>query len=282
MEPSMNQRNTTLTAACLLAIGMVGTLPAPAQAQATSDNWRFEATVYGWFPAISADMTFAIPGGNSIGTNQDMSASDVLDALKFAFFASFEAKKGKYGLWTDIVYADLGGTKVGVRNFDGGRLPVPVDLNSNLSVDMKSLVWTVAGTYSLAASPEYTVDVLGGARLLDMTNTLDFAFSAGPEGNPLRGRSGSSEISVNFWDAVVGLKGRANFGADRKWFIPYYVDVGTGQSKLTWQLNAGVGYRYSWGSVIGTWRYLDYSFDSDRAIESMSFNGPTIGVAFQF
>ncbi len=186
------------------------------------------------------------------------------------------------GLWTDVVYADLGGGKVGLRQVDGGRVPLPVDLTSNLGLDMKSWSWTVAGTYALAATPEYTMDVLGGARLLDMTSTLDYAFSASASGDPLAGRSGTSELSKNFWDAVVGLKGRANFGADRKWFIPYYVDGGTGQSQLTWQVSARVGYRFGWGSVIGTWRYLDYNFKSDSKIESMSFNGPTIGVAFQF
>ena len=81
---------------------------------------------------------------------------------------------------------------------------------------------------------------------------------------------------------MVGLKGRANFGADGKWFIPYYVDVGTGQSQLTWQVSAGVGYRFGWGSVLATWRYLDYNFKSDSKIESMNFSGPTIGVSFQF
>jgi len=81
---------------------------------------------------------------------------------------------------------------------------------------------------------------------------------------------------------VVGLKGRAYFGDERKWFIPYYVDVGAGQSQLTWQVSAGVGYQFDWGSVLATWRYLDYDFDSDSKIESLSLNGPTIGVAFSW
>ncbi len=52
-------------------------------------------------------------------------------------------------------------------------------------------------------------------------------------------------------------------GDERKWFVPFYVDVGTGQSKLTWQINAGVGYQFDWGALVASWRYLDYSFKSD-------------------
>jgi len=32
------------------------------------------------------------------------------------------------------------------------------------------------------------------------------------------------------------------FGESRKWFVPYYLDVGTGESDLTWQAMGGIGY----------------------------------------
>jgi hypothetical protein len=277
----MKQNNTAVAAACLLAVGMAGMLPAAAQAQAATEEWKFEATIYGWMPAIDAGVSFPTSIGN-IDVSKSYSPHAVINAIKFAAFTSLEAKKGKVGFWTDLFYADFGGLKGGLRQFDGGRLPIPPDVTSNLTMDLKTLIWTVSGTYALAATPEYTIDVLGGARLLDMTSTLDYEFSTSVAGHPLSGRSGTSEVSENFWDAVVGLKGRANVGADGKWFIPYYVDVGTGQSQLTWQVSAGVGYRFGWGSVVATWRYLDYNFKSDSKLQSMTINGPTIGVAFQF
>jgi hypothetical protein len=30
------------------------------------------------------------------------------------------------------------------------------------------------------------------------------------------------------------------FGDKREWFVPYYADVGTGQSERTWQLYGGL------------------------------------------
>jgi hypothetical protein len=84
------------------------------------------------------------------------------------------------------------------------------------------------------------------------------------------------------WDAIVGAKGRVAFGANREWFIPYYADIGTGDSDLTWQLSAGLGYSYSWGDVIATWRYLDYNFKSKSKVQDLTMNGPLLGVAFHW
>jgi hypothetical protein len=181
-------------------------------------------------------------------------------------------------VWTDLVYADLGGSHEGSRNFTvGGR---PVAATADLSLDVKSTVWTLSGLYNLSSTAENTTDLLFGVRMLNMKQTLDWSLSNSvPE---LPNRSGEASVDGTNWDGIVGVKGRYYLGADRKWFLPYYVDVGTGQSKLTWQVNAGVGYRFDWGSLFATWRYLDYEFKSGNALQSMSMNGGLVGVAFQF
>lgn len=61
-----------------------------------------------------------------------------------------------------------------------------------------------------------------------------------------------------------------------------YLDVGAGQTDLTWQAIGGVGYKFNWGEVFGVWRYLDYNFKSSSKIEALTFNGPAIGVAFSW
>jgi len=72
------------------------------------------------------------------------------------------------------------------------------------------------------------------------------------------------------------------FGEGQHWFVPYYVDIGTGESSLTWQAMAGVGYAFGWGSVIGAWRHIDYDMESGKSIESLSFDGPGVAVAFRW
>ena len=64
--------------------------------------------------------------------------------------------------------------------------------------------------------------------------------------------------------------------------VPYYADVGTGESQLTWQVYGGLGYQFSWGEVFAVWRYLDYNFKSGSAIKDINFNGPAIGVGFRW
>lgn len=271
----MTQRNTGITAATLIASALAAALPQASQAQGAPGAWQWEASIYGWFPAIGGSTSFPATG---TGPSIDVSAKDVIDALKFTFMGSLEMKNGQWGLWTDLVYADFGASKQGSRDFTVGQLPVGVD--ANLVLDVKSWIWTLAGTYNLATTPDHTLDVLGGFRYLDMSQTLSWSLSADiPQ---LPSRTGSADVDVVNWDAVVGIKGRAMLGAERKWFIPYYLDIGTGQSKFTWQVNAGVGYQFDWGSVIATWRYLDYEFKSASRIQSVDFNGPTIGVAFRW
>ena len=58
--------------------------------------------------------------------------------------------------------------------------------------------------------------------------------------------------------------------------------LGTGDSGLTWQAMAGLGYTYRWGEILGVWRYLDYDLESGSAFESVTFSGPAFGVTFRF
>jgi hypothetical protein len=274
----MKHRITVRAASCMLTLGLAaGLAPVAAKAQTADDKWQWEMAIYGWFPAIGGSTSF--PSNGSGGPNINVTAQDVINALKMVFMGEIEARNGKWGVWSDLVYAALGASKDGTRSFTVGGQPVSVD--GNLGLDVKATVWTLSGLYNLDATPENTTDLLLGARLLDMKQTLNWSLVGPLPGSPLA-QSGSASVSGNNWDAIVGFKGRYYLGADRKWFLPYYADVGTGQSHLTWQVNGGVGYRFDWGSVFATYRYLDYQFKSGNALQSMTMNGALLGVAFQF
>jgi hypothetical protein len=92
--------------------------------------------------------------------------------------------------------------------------------------------------------------------------------------------NGTTHLEI--WDAIIGVKGRFELGADKKWFVAYYLDVGAGDSKSTWQAVAGVGYSFGWGDIVGAWRHLDYRMKSDTAVESLSFSGPGIAAVFRW
>jgi len=261
----------------LLSLALATTAPVTAQAQTHSDGWQYEAALYGWFPAVSGTTSFPPNGG---GPSLDVSMGDVIDALKFAFMGNFGMRRGQWGLWTDLVYADFGVSRSGSRDFSIGGQPLPVGVSADLDLDLKTWIWTLAGTYQLKNDTEGTMDLLFGMRMLDMTSGLSWNIRG--SGGVLPPRTGSKEVSETNWDGIVGLKGRAMLGSEGRWFVPYYVDVGTGESKLTWQVNAGVGYQFDWGALVGSWRYMDYDFKSSSHVDSLSFNGPVIGAVFRF
>ena len=271
----MNLLSSRIARAAIVAAAAWAPIAANAQ---SSDAWKFDASIYGWLPTIGGKTTFPAGTGSSISVDGEQ----ILDALKFTFMGTFEARKGRWGLFTDVIYLNVGGSKSKTRDVIVDGHPLPVGVTADAQLDIKSWVWTLAGTYRVVDVPSSTLDVFAGARLLDLQQTLGWEFSADLGNSNMTRRSGSSEIKVNYTDGIVGAKGRLSFGAENKWYVPYYADIGTGQSDLTYQLVGGVGYAFNWGRVFGVWRYLDYNFKSGSRIESANFNGPAIGVAFSW
>lgn len=265
----MNMHHLSRTLATLAAAA----IPVAAQAQG-SETWKFGAAIYGWVPAIEGDLTLR-SGTSTIGA----SMGTVLDTLKFAFMGTFEATYGKWGIWTDLVYGDFGSDTKSVPVHIG-----PITGTADVQLDVKSWIWTLAGSYNLVDTAENRTDFLFGARLLDMSNTLNYNVTGNSGGGgalPIP-NPGAATASMSNWDGVIGIKGRFMFGEGRRWFVNYVADIGTGQSDLTYQGVLGIGYDFGWGSALAAWRYMGYEFDSSSHVQNLSFNGPLIGLAFRF
>ena len=239
----------------LAALATAGAALAPAVSHAQTQpaamgasEWKTALTLYAYLPTIGGSTSFpTLPGNPSPSISVD--GSTIIDHLKMTFMGSLDIHNGKWGAFTDILYVDIGGNKSKTRDFsiDGA----PGTLSGDLSLDVKGTLWTLAGEYRMATSdPAFTVDVLAGARMFNMKNTLGWNFSSSVGSHPLAGRSGSTAVSDTLWDAIVGVKGNYTFGAERQWFVPFYFDIGTGQSDLTYQIVGGIGYRYKWGDVV--------------------------------
>lgn len=275
--------NMKVTSAILrAALGIVATIPAVSlAAESPSDDWQWAVTIYGWLPDITGDTHFpAAPGGPTDGPSIDVSGGDILDALKFAFLSALEVRKGRWGVATDVIYLDMSATKSNTRSLSVGGNDLPASVTANADLDITSWVWTTVGTYRVIDQPAHSLELLAGARLLDVTQTLTWHFDGDIGSLPLPGRDGKSEVGDDLWDGIIGVRGRINFGTNRTWFVPYYLDVGTGDSDSTLQAMAGVGYVFSWGEIKAGWRYLDY--DLEAPIESLTTSGPQIGATFRF
>ena len=271
--------------ATVVVVFAAGTLlPAPAAAQSAlpgweTGQWQFSASLNGFVPAIDGKVNYA---GDTRSSDIHVSMHDVLSNLKMTFQGSLDAHNGRWGIFNDVIYANIGGVKSRTRDFSLGNIGIPATATTDLNLGVKATVWTVAGEYRVVSDPAWTVDVLAGARLLDVKTTLGFSINGDIGPIALPGRSGSKKVSDSLWDGIVGVKGRYTFTDDRKWFLPFYLDVGTGQTKLTWQAVAGVGYGFHWGDLVATYRYLDWNAKSGKSVEDLSFGGPMISATWRW
>jgi hypothetical protein len=261
-------------------MAIAATLAAPAVASAQAGNaWQFGVALYGYFPTISGNSNFP-SSGNTPSVSIDVDR--ILDNLEFVFMGSFEARKGRWGGFTDVVYMSVGNDRSDSRDIAIGGIGIPGTASADVSYDLKGLIWTIAGEYNVHATREASVDVFAGARLADLEQDIGWNVNGNLGSIPLPGRSGTSNVSRSNWDGIVGVKGRLRFGGDLRWFVPYYLDVGTGESDLTWQAQAGIGYAWNWGEVVLGYRYIDYDLGSGRPFSDLTLDGPQIGVAFRW
>lgn len=252
---------------------------AQASAPWAGNDWRFGVTLYLYGPKIDANLSLPRRSGDGSIT---VDTSDFFDSINGAFMGAFEANNGRWGVFTDYMYVDISGSKSATRDFSIGGVNVPASVTADLDLGLKGSAWTIAGEWRLQSTRESTVDVLLGARYLDIKPRLSFGLNGNVASIPAASRGGSFEVKASNWDAIIGLKARYAFGDRLQWYVPLYADVGGGDSKLTWQAAAGLGYAFGWGDIVGLWRYMRYDFKSDDAIQDLTFNGPMIGVTFRW
>jgi hypothetical protein len=254
--------------------------PLPANAEAASDDWRFSTTIYAWVPSLSGEASIELRENRDVSLEMD--PGDVLDALNFAAMAAFEAEKGRWGLATDLIYLDIGGAEDGQRDFTIGDVELPAGVSAEIRWDMTGWIWTTGVTWLAVEDPRHPVKLVGGARMLDLTSEAKIDLEGEIGDIPLPGRSARGEASDTVWDAIVGVKGRFDPGTADKWFVPYYFDIGTGESDLTWQGMVGVGYTFGWGDLMAAWRHLDYDLSDDYTLRELTTSGVAIGATFRF
>jgi hypothetical protein len=136
-------------------------------------------------------------------------------------------------------------------------------------------VISLAGGYNVVDAEKIKLDLIGGARYLYLKPGLDLAVN-----NQSRSFSDSGDVL----DGIVGIKGRTPLS--EKWFLSYYLDVGTGDTDLTWQAAGGLGYHFQSLDAFAGYRYLEWNFDSNdtggKLFNDLNFSGPYLGVRFRF
>jgi hypothetical protein len=275
----MKASRTTVLPIMLAVAGLALAVPGPAQAEG-ADDWRFAFTIYGWLPTMGGNVSVPLEEVQDISFKMD--PSDVLDALEMTFQGAAAVQKGRWGAATDVIYLDLAGTGKNERSFEIGDEKIPAQAQLKVRGSLSGWIWTTGVTYQVIDDAAYSMHAFGGARMLDLTVETRLDLTGDISGTPLPGRSARGETEDTWWDAVVGVKGRYDMGEEQGWFMPYYVDIGTGESDFTWQAMLGVGYSFGWGDLLAVWRYLDYDMPSSDNLRDMYSSGAAIGATWRF
>lgn len=217
----------------------------PGTVFAQDPGWQFTTEVYLWGASVG--------GKTASGSDLDVDFDDILDNLEMGFMGYFGAQKGKWSLLADVIYLDVK---------DDATV-----LNEPLSVELSGWIVTPALGYNLVETDRVRLDVVGGARYL----YLDLDIELGPD---------RVEDSGSVWDGIVGVRG--SFNLTDKLYLPYHLDVGTGDSDLTWQALGGVGYKFKWFDVVVAYRYLYWDFEDGAAVDDLDLSGPFAGIKFEF
>jgi hypothetical protein len=131
-----------------------------------ADKWEFSFTPYGWMINVNGDITAR---GRTVDVNEDFfQIVEKSDSL-LAWMSFFEARKGRFSFFTDLVWMDLGFPGHFQRRLSGPLGLATLDIKANAQVDYQSTIIQTGVTYEVArwqsAPGSYTaLDVLGSAR----------------------------------------------------------------------------------------------------------------------
>jgi hypothetical protein len=205
----------------------------PANAQNTSFKYQF--TPYFWLSGLDGTI-----GARNHTAEVDASFSDILDHLDFGLMGAFDARVGRWRLFTDILYIDMSGQR--------GRANPPF---IDASVGTRVFILDQKAGYPIYKREGTELDATGGIRFWHLKNSLQ-----------LSGVRESLDLkhSRGWVDPVVGL----NFNSDlsKRFFVTAIADIGGFDlvARLDWQAFAGIGVKFN-DRVVGTVGYRNLSVD---------------------
>jgi|SRR5215831_5825338 len=238
-----------------------GTAASPSEATApqgsSTDKWEFQFVPYLWFAGLKGQVGI----GDRVA-DVDADFGDIFDKLNFGFMAAFEARKGRLGLFTDLLYL-----KVSAEN------ATPGSLFSSVKLTQKVFMLEEAVAYRLYEKNGSSVDAMAGIRFWHLHTRLLFTPGISPEVEATR--------SKNWVDGLAGLRGRAF--VSKNIFVFGRGDVGGGGSDLTYQLIGGGGLTFRERfSFLLAYRYLHVNYDRDNFLFDVGIKGPAIGFGIKF
>jgi hypothetical protein len=257
------------SAASALSVWFVLMAPAMVQAEERVTGWEpgFTLAPYGWLAGLDGTMGSSgddLDGGGIVFPPRfDVSTDEEWSEIGFMFYGEWRGER-----WTaffDSVWANVsqdGDVKL------GNLLP-----SSNAEVTFDGNIYQIGLGYRLFDWERSFVTVYGGGRYYDIEAKLE------AKGGILPNKIETS--TTRSWsDAVFGARWSYDIG--KHWHGTVLADYGFGDSESVWQIFGTLGYEFSWGSIVGGYRYMNLDYETDSFKINLALSGPVLGAAFTF
>jgi hypothetical protein len=226
-------------------------------ASAQDMDWTYSLTAYLW--ATKTGVSAETPTGETV--EAELSFSDALQDLDFAFMGNFEARKGKLSLLTDAMYFKLSPTN-----------PTPGPFTDTVTVRTQMTVISGYAAYRVHDDPSISVDLAGGFRWANLDSDISTTGVLTTE----------FDASDDWIDPVIGV--RLSSQLSEKVSAALFVDYGGFSSdSTTWQTAVSVGYALNdrW-TLRGGYRYMEFDREINGRDFSLDQSGLLLGATYNF
>jgi hypothetical protein len=266
------------------------------------DTWTFTATPYAWVTMLKGSATVKGRTGDV-----DVDFNDLMDIVRrseipkdlFAMMGYFEARNGRFSIFTDLVYLKiaLDGSMTRSRGVDA----LNVTVGASAGVKFEMVIAEMAATYEVARwgsngalGSGTAIDVFGGARAWWQKADASLALAGTVNiGDLTRNADGtlSASGSASWVDPLVGLRLRHQFAPGLNFVASGDVGgFGVG-SKSSWQVIAALDYEFSrtknvvWSGTLG-YKALSVDYSKGSGLSQYEYDitmhGPIFGVTARF
>ena len=265
----------------LLLLSLVaGASPAAGEDPPPPDpaGWEFSFAPYLWGAGLEGTLE-----AERTTADVDVSFSDIWDALDVGVLGAFEARRGKLGLTSNLIYLKL---STDAERPTNPILPAAPPGAFQVRTTTEELIFELRPTWEVLSLPLFdpsgerriALDLGAGARVMWLDTHLDVKLRPGVPAGPFSRRFDTDTDWVDFVGAArvrarlterIGLVVAGDYGG---------FDVGS-SSHRTWSLQGFFSYRLGehWDLAAG-WRTLEI----DRGAVDLEMAGPLLGAIYRF
>lgn len=245
--------------------------PSPAVVQITPYLWA--AGIDGSISPFRRAPTIAV----------EKNFSDVMSDFNMGGFINLWGRRDRFVFSADLMYVSTTDAHASgplpALQIPGLGVPIPPGANVDAAVDSKQFTASAMGGYRLADTPEFTLDLLAGARFWHISNRVNVVASHAAIGT----RAASHGENFSWLDPIIGARAFAPIG--NRFSVQAQADIGGfgAGSDFGWSALATVNYVFTDRlSASAGYKLLDVDYDHGGHVYDMRLSGPVIGLTFRF